>query len=143
VLRKCTLVTYGGAPCPDELGDRLVREGVTSRMSSSTALVSTFPLRTTPSPASAPRTARRTWSKSTVRISTCTVSAPRRPSTWSLHLRVRVWCPTSQTRATTARLLLSSSRVLRAPPFRYFPYLSCHSVSCPFSSIPIIPPVHT
>ncbi|KAJ6027465.1 uncharacterized protein N7446_003943 [Penicillium canescens] len=28
-LRKCTLVTYGGAPCPDELGDRLVREGVT------------------------------------------------------------------------------------------------------------------
>jgi hypothetical protein len=28
-LRKCTLVTYGGAPCPDGLGDRLVREGVT------------------------------------------------------------------------------------------------------------------
>ncbi|KAJ5593482.1 hypothetical protein N7537_010386 [Penicillium hordei] len=27
-LQKCTLVTYGGAPCPDELGDRLVREGV-------------------------------------------------------------------------------------------------------------------
>lgn len=27
-LRKCKLVTYGGAPCPDELGDRLVREGV-------------------------------------------------------------------------------------------------------------------
>jgi hypothetical protein len=28
VLRKCKLVTYGGAPCPDELGDRLVSEGV-------------------------------------------------------------------------------------------------------------------
>lgn len=27
-LRACTLVTYGGAPCPDELGDHLVREGV-------------------------------------------------------------------------------------------------------------------
>lgn len=27
-LRKCQLVTYGGAPCPDELGDRLVSEGV-------------------------------------------------------------------------------------------------------------------
>jgi len=27
-LRKCQLVTYGGAPCPDELGDRLVRSGV-------------------------------------------------------------------------------------------------------------------
>ncbi|KAJ5987772.1 AMP-dependent synthetase/ligase, partial [Penicillium waksmanii] len=27
-LRRCQLVTYGGAPCPDELGDRLVREGV-------------------------------------------------------------------------------------------------------------------
>ncbi|KAJ5320749.1 AMP-dependent synthetase/ligase [Penicillium atrosanguineum] len=27
-LRRCKLVTYGGAPCPDELGDRLVREGV-------------------------------------------------------------------------------------------------------------------
>ncbi|KAJ5102503.1 hypothetical protein N7532_003032 [Penicillium argentinense] len=27
-LRECKLVTYGGAPCPDELGDRLVREGV-------------------------------------------------------------------------------------------------------------------
>jgi acyl-CoA synthetase (AMP-forming)/AMP-acid ligase II len=27
-LRRCTLVTYGGAPCPDELGDRLVSEGV-------------------------------------------------------------------------------------------------------------------
>lgn len=27
-LRKCKLVTYGGAPCPDELGDRLVSEGV-------------------------------------------------------------------------------------------------------------------
>ncbi|CAI7655118.1 unnamed protein product [Penicillium glandicola] len=28
LLRKCKLVTYGGAPCPDELGDRLVSEGV-------------------------------------------------------------------------------------------------------------------
>jgi hypothetical protein len=28
-LRKCTLVTYGGAPYPDELGDRLVSKGVT------------------------------------------------------------------------------------------------------------------
>ncbi|KAJ5668681.1 hypothetical protein N7462_009751 [Penicillium macrosclerotiorum] len=27
-LRNCKLVTYGGAPCPDELGDRLVSEGV-------------------------------------------------------------------------------------------------------------------
>ncbi|CAG8166100.1 unnamed protein product [Penicillium olsonii] len=27
-LRKCQLVTYGGAPCPDELGDHLVREGI-------------------------------------------------------------------------------------------------------------------
>ncbi|KAF5863750.1 hypothetical protein ETB97_009385 [Aspergillus alliaceus] len=27
-LRKCKLVTYGGAPCPDELGDRLVAEKV-------------------------------------------------------------------------------------------------------------------
>jgi acyl-CoA synthetase (AMP-forming)/AMP-acid ligase II len=27
-LRRCKLVTYGGAPCPDELGDRLVGEGV-------------------------------------------------------------------------------------------------------------------
>ena len=27
-LRECKLVTYGGAPCPDELGDRLVKEGV-------------------------------------------------------------------------------------------------------------------
>jgi len=27
-LRECKLVTYGGAPCPDELGDRLVREGI-------------------------------------------------------------------------------------------------------------------
>ncbi|KAJ5630895.1 AMP-dependent synthetase/ligase [Penicillium longicatenatum] len=27
-LRKCKVVGYGGAPCPDELGDRLVREGV-------------------------------------------------------------------------------------------------------------------
>ena len=27
-LRKCKLVTYGGAPCPDELGDFLVSEGV-------------------------------------------------------------------------------------------------------------------
>ncbi|KAF9891628.1 hypothetical protein FE257_003639 [Aspergillus nanangensis] len=27
-LRTCKLVTYGGAPCPDELGDRLVDEGV-------------------------------------------------------------------------------------------------------------------
>ncbi|KAJ5083866.1 hypothetical protein NUU61_008445 [Penicillium alfredii] len=27
-LRRCHLVTYGGAPCPDELGDRLVVEGV-------------------------------------------------------------------------------------------------------------------
>lgn len=27
-LRRCKLVTYGGAPCPDELGDYLVREGV-------------------------------------------------------------------------------------------------------------------
>lgn len=27
-LRSCKLVTYGGAPCPDELGDRLVSEGV-------------------------------------------------------------------------------------------------------------------
>lgn len=27
-LKKCKLVTYGGAACPDELGDRLVREGV-------------------------------------------------------------------------------------------------------------------
>lgn len=28
LLQKCKLVTYGGAACPDELGDRLVREGV-------------------------------------------------------------------------------------------------------------------
>lgn len=28
LLRKCKLVTYGGAACPDELGDRLVLEGV-------------------------------------------------------------------------------------------------------------------
>ncbi|RAH72539.1 putative NRPS-like enzyme [Aspergillus aculeatinus CBS 121060] len=28
VLRRCDSVTYGGAPCPDELGDRLVAEGV-------------------------------------------------------------------------------------------------------------------
>ncbi|KAJ9261852.1 hypothetical protein DTO027B5_3035 [Paecilomyces variotii] len=28
VLKKCKLVTYGGAPCPDELGDKLVGEGV-------------------------------------------------------------------------------------------------------------------
>ncbi|CAG8937814.1 unnamed protein product [Penicillium salamii] len=27
-LRKCRLVTYGGAPCPDELGDHLVSKGV-------------------------------------------------------------------------------------------------------------------
>lgn len=27
-LRACKLVTYGGAPCPDELGDRLVTERV-------------------------------------------------------------------------------------------------------------------
>jgi acyl-CoA synthetase (AMP-forming)/AMP-acid ligase II len=27
-LRACKQVTYGGAPCPDELGDRLVSEGV-------------------------------------------------------------------------------------------------------------------
>ncbi|KAE8369995.1 hypothetical protein BDV27DRAFT_171705 [Aspergillus caelatus] len=27
-LRQCKLVTYGGAPCPDELGDRLVAERV-------------------------------------------------------------------------------------------------------------------
>lgn len=27
-LRQCKLVTYGGAPCPDELGDRLVSEDV-------------------------------------------------------------------------------------------------------------------
>lgn len=27
-LRRCQLVTYGGAPCPDELGDFLVKEGV-------------------------------------------------------------------------------------------------------------------
>lgn len=27
-LRTCKLVTYGGAPCPDELGDRLVAEKV-------------------------------------------------------------------------------------------------------------------
>ncbi|KAL2840663.1 hypothetical protein BJY01DRAFT_236642 [Aspergillus pseudoustus] len=27
-LRQCKLVTYGGAPCPDDLGDRLVAEGV-------------------------------------------------------------------------------------------------------------------
>lgn len=27
-LRTCQLVTYGGAPCPDELGDHLVSEGV-------------------------------------------------------------------------------------------------------------------
>ncbi|KAJ5720661.1 AMP-dependent synthetase/ligase [Penicillium malachiteum] len=27
-LRKCKIVTYGGAPCPDELGDHLVREGI-------------------------------------------------------------------------------------------------------------------
>ncbi|KAJ5280703.1 AMP-dependent synthetase/ligase [Penicillium angulare] len=27
-LRKCKLVTYGGAPCPDELGNRLVEEGI-------------------------------------------------------------------------------------------------------------------
>lgn len=28
LLRQCKLVTYGGAPCPDELGDHLVSEGV-------------------------------------------------------------------------------------------------------------------
>ena len=28
VLKACKLVTYGGAPCPDSLGDRLVLEGV-------------------------------------------------------------------------------------------------------------------
>jgi hypothetical protein len=28
-LRRCTLVTYGSAPCPDGLGDRLIWEGVT------------------------------------------------------------------------------------------------------------------
>ncbi|KAJ0424951.1 NRPS-like enzyme [Aspergillus carlsbadensis] len=28
VLRQCRLVTYGGAPCPDGLGDKLVAEGV-------------------------------------------------------------------------------------------------------------------
>ncbi|PYH40351.1 putative NRPS-like enzyme [Aspergillus saccharolyticus JOP 1030-1] len=28
VLRRCESVTYGGAPCPDELGDRLMAEGV-------------------------------------------------------------------------------------------------------------------
>ncbi|KAJ6017246.1 AMP-dependent synthetase/ligase [Penicillium sp. IBT 35674x] len=27
-LRNCKVVGYGGAPCPDELGDRLVRKGV-------------------------------------------------------------------------------------------------------------------
>ncbi|KKK13219.1 putative NRPS-like enzyme [Aspergillus rambellii] len=27
-LRSCKLVSYGGAPCPDDLGDRLVAEGV-------------------------------------------------------------------------------------------------------------------
>ncbi|KAJ5669929.1 uncharacterized protein N7477_005292 [Penicillium maclennaniae] len=27
-LRGCKLVTYGGAPCPDELGDRLVSDGI-------------------------------------------------------------------------------------------------------------------
>ncbi|PWY89644.1 acetyl-CoA synthetase-like protein [Aspergillus sclerotioniger CBS 115572] len=27
-LRACKFVTYGGAPCPDELGDKLVEEGV-------------------------------------------------------------------------------------------------------------------
>ncbi|KAJ5108161.1 hypothetical protein N7456_004836 [Penicillium angulare] len=27
-LRKCKLVTYGGAPCPDELGNLLVEEGI-------------------------------------------------------------------------------------------------------------------
>ncbi|KAL2008408.1 hypothetical protein VTN00DRAFT_6602 [Thermoascus crustaceus] len=27
-LRKCKMVTYGGAACPDELGDKLVQEGV-------------------------------------------------------------------------------------------------------------------
>jgi hypothetical protein len=27
-LRECYLVTYGGVPCPDELGDGLVSEGV-------------------------------------------------------------------------------------------------------------------
>ncbi|KAL1847172.1 hypothetical protein Plec18170_008736 [Paecilomyces lecythidis] len=27
-LKRCSLVTYGGAPCPDELGDTLVNEGV-------------------------------------------------------------------------------------------------------------------
>jgi acyl-CoA synthetase (AMP-forming)/AMP-acid ligase II len=27
-LRECQLVTYGGAPCPDELGNHLVGEGV-------------------------------------------------------------------------------------------------------------------
>ncbi|KAJ5777624.1 AMP-dependent synthetase/ligase [Penicillium odoratum] len=27
-LRKCKVVGYGGAPCPDDLGDRMVREGV-------------------------------------------------------------------------------------------------------------------
>jgi acyl-CoA synthetase (AMP-forming)/AMP-acid ligase II len=27
-LLKCKLVTYGGAPCPDELGNRLVEEGI-------------------------------------------------------------------------------------------------------------------
>lgn len=28
LLRTCKLVAYGGAPCPDELGDRFVNEGV-------------------------------------------------------------------------------------------------------------------
>ncbi|RDW78967.1 putative NRPS-like enzyme (JCVI) [Aspergillus mulundensis] len=28
MLRSCKLVAYGGAPCPDDLGDRLVAEGV-------------------------------------------------------------------------------------------------------------------
>jgi len=28
LLRKCKVVTYGGAVCPDELGNRLVHEGV-------------------------------------------------------------------------------------------------------------------
>ena len=27
-MLKCKLVSYGGAACPDELGDRLVAEGI-------------------------------------------------------------------------------------------------------------------
>lgn len=28
ILQRCKLVTYGGAPCPDELGDHLIKNGI-------------------------------------------------------------------------------------------------------------------